>query len=267
MSRKKREPADEAGCPLWVVTFGDAMSLLVTFFVMLVSFADFEEHSLQNMFGALKGGLRAIPLPMAVAVGGMQAKQVEEVDENNLANADVSGNTGTEQMVAADDSDRIIRSASADYYLHLLANGVSLVINQRVAFEPGTATLNSTTHEVWDVARDMMHMVDNEVRVQITIPENVVVRLDDYTTSWGLGIEQALVVQDLLSKFNGLHGCGQISTSVRVVKTMPKNTPSEGMVELFFVGFNEQLMKMIPNKILKQSWRGTKETDEGAHDG
>jgi chemotaxis protein MotB len=266
MKRERREPEAD-GCPLWVVTFGDAMSLLVTFFVMLVSFADFEEHSLQQMFGALKGGLRASPLPMAVAVGAMPIDKMSDEDIDSTEEADPSITTGTEKMVGSSSADRVVRTTSADYYLHLLANGVSLVINRRAVFEPGTATLVSSSHEVWGVARDMMRLVNNEVSVFVTLPENVVVRLDDYKTSWGLGIEQALTIQKLLSEFNGPRGHGQISTSVRVVKSMPKNTPSEGMVEVFFVGFNEQLMKSMPDKILKESWREVPEPKGESYDG
>ena len=49
----------EKGAPAWVVTFGDLMSLLLTFFVLLLSFSKVEENqtyemvkgSMQNAFG------------------------------------------------------------------------------------------------------------------------------------------------------------------------------------------------------------------------
>lgn len=267
MARKKKEPPDEGGCALWVVTFGDAMSLLVTFFVMLVSFADFEEHKLQSVFGALKGGLRAIPLPTAVAVGGMEGKTTEAKGSSS-PEQEKSDVLAGEQMVTAESMEQIVRSTSSDYYLHLLANGVSLVIDGKAVFDPGTATLASREHEVWGVARKMISMVNNEVRVCVTLPENVVVRLRDYKTAWGLGIEQAVAVQDLLSEFNKDQDHGQISTAIRVLKQMPRHTPQDGMVEVVFVGFNEQMMKTMPSKILKEKWRDMPQAkEEGSFDG
>ena len=41
----------------------------------------------------------------------------------------------------------------------------------------------------------------------------------------------------------------------------------DGMVEIVFVGFNEQLMRTMPSKIMKESWRemprSTKEPVDG----
>ena len=53
------EESDEIGIPEWVVTFGDMMSLLLTFFIMLVSLSEIKEEetyqalvdSMQQQFG------------------------------------------------------------------------------------------------------------------------------------------------------------------------------------------------------------------------
>ena len=41
------------GCPGWMMTFGDCMSLLVTFFVMMIAFSSMEEERLAAMIGVL----------------------------------------------------------------------------------------------------------------------------------------------------------------------------------------------------------------------
>jgi len=64
MGRPKKEaPAEEAaGAPLWMMTFSDCMNLLLTFFVLLVTFSEFGEqqqesvlnfgNAMQTVFGA-----------------------------------------------------------------------------------------------------------------------------------------------------------------------------------------------------------------------
>jgi len=41
-ARKQPEPEQEAGAPEWMVTFSDCMTLLLTFFVLLLSFSSFD---------------------------------------------------------------------------------------------------------------------------------------------------------------------------------------------------------------------------------
>lgn len=48
---KKKEPE---GAPAWIVTFADLMSLLLTFFVLLLSFAKTDEHKFNVVTGSIK---------------------------------------------------------------------------------------------------------------------------------------------------------------------------------------------------------------------
>ena len=63
MSSSKRPPPAKkaaAGCPGWMMTFGDCMSLLVTFFVMLIAFSTLEEARLAAMIGVLQGAFGVV---------------------------------------------------------------------------------------------------------------------------------------------------------------------------------------------------------------
>ncbi len=55
MSQDLEEPEEqEAGAPAWVVTFGDMMSLLLTFFVMMLSFSEIDQIKFKGVMGAIK---------------------------------------------------------------------------------------------------------------------------------------------------------------------------------------------------------------------
>lgn len=58
MGRSKKEtPEEVAGAPLWMVTFSDCMNLLLTFFVLLVTFSEFGEEQqdrIMNMGSAMR---------------------------------------------------------------------------------------------------------------------------------------------------------------------------------------------------------------------
>jgi len=67
MPRKKKEQ-DEEGAPAWMVTYGDMMTLLLCFFVIIVALSEIKEderyravvESLQEAFG-YRGGVGTAP--------------------------------------------------------------------------------------------------------------------------------------------------------------------------------------------------------------
>ena len=64
MARRERQPIKEAppaGAPAWMLTFCDCMTLLLTFFVLLLSFSSFDESTLRRLEGAMN--IRAASAP------------------------------------------------------------------------------------------------------------------------------------------------------------------------------------------------------------
>ncbi|UCE60329.1 MAG: flagellar motor protein MotB [Phycisphaerales bacterium] len=69
MARKKQERS-AAGAPEWMVTYGDAMTLLLCFFVIIVSMSEIKKderfqqvtESLRKAFGGYVGSVGAVPL-------------------------------------------------------------------------------------------------------------------------------------------------------------------------------------------------------------
>ena len=53
-SRRPRKPADDfqQGTPAWMVTFSDCMQLLLTFFVVLMTFSSFDDAKMARLSGA-----------------------------------------------------------------------------------------------------------------------------------------------------------------------------------------------------------------------
>ncbi len=54
MAAKKKCPPCEEGAPAWIVTFSDLMSLLLTFFVLLLSFSTISEEDFNDAMVALQ---------------------------------------------------------------------------------------------------------------------------------------------------------------------------------------------------------------------
>lgn len=57
MAQRKSEDDPEMKAPMWVVTYGDLVSLLVTFFILIFTFSDVDPDLTRRVRGALSGGI------------------------------------------------------------------------------------------------------------------------------------------------------------------------------------------------------------------
>lgn len=51
-AKKERKKPEEITCPEWMMIMGDAMSLLLTFFVLLLTFSSMNDANLMNVMGS-----------------------------------------------------------------------------------------------------------------------------------------------------------------------------------------------------------------------
>jgi len=98
MSRGKKKSSDGGGAPGWIVTFADLMSLLLTFFILILSFAEIDASKFKRVMGSIK---------MAF---GVQKHKVYEFMETSSNPFEASAN--------GKDSDKVI---SNDQNHHILA--------------------------------------------------------------------------------------------------------------------------------------------------
>ncbi len=88
---KKKEPEPKAGAPEWMTTFGDMMTLLLTFFVLLFSFSTIDATKWRELVSAFSGAPAvfsgdpmSIPNPGEKPMGApveFEGEVVEEADE------------------------------------------------------------------------------------------------------------------------------------------------------------------------------------------
>lgn len=83
-NRKSVEPEQPPTAPLWVVTYSDLISLLVTFFVMLYTFSSMEDQPLRRVRGSLRGAFGAIAEPGEEARSNIEPTRVPPDAETDL---------------------------------------------------------------------------------------------------------------------------------------------------------------------------------------
>jgi chemotaxis protein MotB len=131
MARAKKCPP--AGAPEWVLTYGDMMSLLLVFFIMLVALSEIKKEDeynaiveeVQKAFG-IKGGGGKLPTkddPELSLIERLVAISLHQQKEPNHSNTVDPGMEGRESTVTK------------------VREGLRYAIGGRITFEPGSADL------------------------------------------------------------------------------------------------------------------------------
>ncbi|MDD2237360.1 MAG: flagellar motor protein MotB [Kiritimatiellae bacterium] len=248
MAHKTPEQPEEAGCPLWMVSFGDAMSLLVTFFVMLLAFSTFEEAQLANLLGAMKGGLNALPSITNREQTGRKGRDgISKAGgyEKNIDVDDMSKISPYNHMLQKKNSPSAISENSEDeFFMRMLEEGLSLVIKTDTFFVPGTTEFIPDRARMLGVIADMGVPLDNELRITSVLPSDMEVLDSKVKTVWGLAALRAAAVQQRVAamapdKFPMSRFC----LGARVEKPGEKSGDAQGLpperMEITFIGYRD----------------------------
>jgi chemotaxis protein MotB len=86
-TKEQADPDDAPGAPEWMVTFSDCMTLLLTFFVLLLSFSSFDERIFRNLrlvfAKALPSTRRTVEKQKSAFIATEQIEATEEVGKGS----------------------------------------------------------------------------------------------------------------------------------------------------------------------------------------
>lgn len=208
MAKKAKPKIIKAGCPLWMVTFGDAMSLLVTFFVMLIAFSTLEEAMLADLLGVLRGAMGAAEVR---AGEGITERHVL-TDSSPPGMADVTHAIRFQGMAEdllylteeemsemlpqfVDHLRFEIHESIADRMLiQMLDGGLSIVMQTSTLFKPGTLEWAEDFSALWRSIAWMLQGRDNDVRITAVLCASALVPREVAATAWGFGIARSDII-------------------------------------------------------------------------
>ena len=160
MAKKKSKPEDPgpAGAPEWVVTFTDMISLLVTFFVLLMTFSSIEEYEKLQVDGFLTGTRGNIK-----QLGGQTAH--ETLDDDIIAGTDIrrgADHAHSRPPAALEENLSEMGQTKGEDELEVdfsdIADGLQIVFGPECSFEPGSAAPNAAlTKRLGELGRVLQH--------------------------------------------------------------------------------------------------------------
>ncbi len=199
---RDEEDSDEegGGAPAWMVTFGDMMSLLLTFFVMLLSLSTFDKIKFKEVTGSLSqafGVQREQPTPEPPKGSSIVFQQTSASTKDSAIMARLQELKSAAQASRSAEQGKVNVEVFEDY------RGIVLRVGEGDMFHPGRAELRPT---VWPFLDDVIAAIENE-KVDIEVEahtDNRPMKSGKYPTNWHLSAARSVSVVDYMIKAGDL---------------------------------------------------------------
>ena len=215
---KKRNTKDDGpkmDTTLWMVTFGDLLMLLLTFFVMLLSMSSMDAKALKTMFSIFEGAIgplefsemerlkTARDIVHGGAGGAMESRDlsalsvlkdryskiVEEKKDIKVNNLEI-----LEDVLAMEDDtehDEMLESLKEVIGISEDERGVIITLQDMVLFDSGEADIKPVIFPLLDWIAEVLDSIPNDVRI-MGHTDNVPIRSERYQSNWELSLYRAL---------------------------------------------------------------------------
>jgi chemotaxis protein MotB len=184
MIKKKRDEEKKAGIPAWMQTYGDTMSLLLVFFILLVSVSNMQIDKLKQATQSLKGSFGVLPYQNRVQPAPLTSTY------------SLRGETAHGRRTRAlDRLQQVIRENNLQNVIRVRENdqGVHITIGNPALFDSGIAEIKPSVMPVLDQIVQVVRSGTENVRVE-GHTDNVPIHNDLYASNWELSIARALSV-------------------------------------------------------------------------
>lgn len=185
MPKMIKEDECPEGLPGWLATFGDLMSLLLTFFVLLLSFATMEVVEFQQAMGALQGALGVLSGEPQLS---LPIRQSMPKSEGNLQQAEVISKAAQELETAIEEA-----GLQGDVQLEESTTGLIIRVADRLFFDSAGTELKASSRNFLDKLGNVLKELPNPVNVQ-GHTDNRPINTLQYASNWELSGMRALQV-------------------------------------------------------------------------
>ena len=253
------------GAPLWLATFADLMSLLMCFFVLLLSFATMDAAkfkkmalSMENAFGVQRE-ISATETPMGTSIiaqhfspAQTEPTPLEEIKQTTNKQSD-SLDVDTDNMEQVkqqlleimqeqveEQAEQIREALKAEIDRGLVAvetDGLKIIvrIEEKGSFSSGSAVLKSGFDPVMKKITGSVRNVKGNIKIA-GHTDNVPINTDWYRSNWELSASRAVTVaHQMLAKGidqSRINIEGYADTKPLVPNTSPKNQAKNRRVEI-----------------------------------
>ena len=187
---KPKQEEQEAGAPAWMVTYGDMMSLLLCFFIMLVAMSEIKDEKFQKLLESVR---RAFGYDLGTEVApGINAKTTGIFDKLQMFSTPrgIKNVFGGAETMNVRGKDLLCKD--------LREKGMVIAVGDKIGFVRGSAEIPASMKQTLDaIVEEVVKDYPNRLLVRgHTSPEEV----PEDMTHWELSFMRARAVGEYLKE-------------------------------------------------------------------
>lgn len=188
MVREKKKNGGDEGAPAWVVTYGDMMSLLLTFFIFLFAFSSVDAQEFEAVMDALKAQLGILDGGRTLDTGAFINAGFEG---GELASITEEGEF--QEMIKYVESYVEEQELGSDVNLELDERGLVIRMTGQVLFDLGKANLNPAGREVLKTIARFLKGIPNDIMIE-GHTDDLPINNSEFPNNWVLSSIRATTV-------------------------------------------------------------------------
>ena len=204
MARKKSSGGDSSPNPLgWMVTFSDLVTLLLTFFVLLISMSSMDAKAIQQSFGMFSGATG----PLSFSGEGQLSELVSIIDKMETVPSSilVDQQAIKDVIFQFDDVDfqKLMQMVDKDIHFFKDERGLVIQLADYILFTEGGSQLRSEYLPILTKLADFLRMSHQSISVEGHTDSSALEGGTDLW-AWELSLDRALAVTRYLTQDEGL---------------------------------------------------------------
>ena len=200
------------GCPDWMLTMGDCMSLLLCFFVMLLAFSSPNEEKLMNVIAGMQGALGIIPPVMRERGVSVYKDNKESLDDKVVDGSKDKVEFDVEKISPVDLRSMSIvnkfnsfknRLVELGFKNHIqltqLDEGIRMSIDFEQIFYRNSEKLLVSGTRLFESFANLVNIGANEVRLTAGLNSPRSVKDRSFATAWRLSNKRVAAIGHLFN--------------------------------------------------------------------
>ena len=221
MKKKVEAVSDEPTAPFWMTTYGDMVTLLLTFFILMISFANMDERKWSQAARSLQGALGVLE---QYKVEMQMMKESPGGDDDMLIRAEIY------EQIHEFESTMQEQIQDGDIKVEEIRNGLLIQMGNKLLFKSGEAKLLVNSYPILQEISKATKKHAAEI-VVAGHTDNVPIHSESYPSNWELSSARAMSVVRYLIDESGISPNILAATAYGEYRPLvPNNTPEDRKV-------------------------------------